>query len=692
MSSLLATSLLAVLSATPAPSVPEDPFLWLEEVQGQRALEWVRGQNARTLAVLEKDPRFESFHAQALELLTATDRIPKPHFRAGGVDNFWQDRTHPRGLWRHTSLDSYLSPSPEWRTVLDVDALARAESANWIFKGEYCLPPEDRLCLVALSNGGKDAIEVREFDTTSNAFVQVGFRLPEGKQTAAWMDEDTLLLGRDWGADTLTDSGYPYVLKRWKRGEPLEQATEVFRGQRSDVNASSFALRDADGQLRAMLIKRAVTFFESEFHLLTDGKPVLLPLPRKASFQTFVAGQLVFTLEEDWGRFKQGALISLQLTELQSAPEKAQPALVLQPGPRQAIEDVAATRGKLVVNVYEDVKGAVDVYSWAKGRWSRKRLPLPKNASVGIVAASVAHERVFVESQGFLEPTRLWLADAAATTVKEGKALPARFKASTHQVEQFWAKSKDGTAIPYFVVRPKALKPTGQAPTIVYGYGGFQVAKPPAYLPEVGKLWLERGGVYVIANIRGGGEFGPRWHQTVLRENRQKAFDDFAAVLEDLVRRKISSPRRLGIYGRSNGGVLTSVAMTQRPELFNAAVIESPLIDMLRYHKLPAGASWVGEYGNPEVPEDAAFIAKYSAYQNLKPGVRYPKPYITTNTKDDRVHPGHARKFAARLEAMGLPYLYYENTDGGHSNDADPMLNARRWALHYVYLSQQLMD
>ncbi|WP_224370450.1 prolyl oligopeptidase family serine peptidase [Hyalangium versicolor] len=692
MSPLLTTSLLALLSAAPVPPAAEDPFLWLEEVQGQRALEWVQRQNARTLAVLEKDPRFESFHAQALELLTATDRIPEPHFRAGGVDNFWQDRANPRGLWRHTSLESYLSPSPEWQTVLDVDALAKVENSHWIFKGELCLPPEDRLCLVSLSNGGKDATEVREFDAASKSFVQGGFRLPEGKQSAVWIDSDTLLVGQDWGGGTLTASGYPYVLKRWKRGQPLEQATEVFRGQETDVRASPIELRDSEGQLRAMLINRVVTFFESEFYLLTDAKPLLLPLPKKASFQAFVSGQLLFTLQEDWGRFKQGALLSFQLTELQADPTKAQPALVLQPGPRQAIEDVAATRGKLIVNMYEDVKGALDVYTWAAGSWNRKRLALPKNASIGIVATSPAHEQVFVESQGFLDPTRLWLADVATATVKGAKALPARFKASTHKVEQFWAKSKDGTQIPYFVVQPKALKLTGEAPTIVYGYGGFQVAKPPAYLPEVGKLWLERGGVYVIANIRGGGEFGPRWHQAVLRENRQKAFDDFTSVLQDLIRRKISSPRHMGIYGRSNGGVLTSVEMTQHPDLFNAVVIESPLIDMLRYHKLPAGASWIGEYGDPEVPEDAAFIAKYSAYQNLQPGVRYPKPYITTNTMDDRVHPGHARKFAARLEAMGLPFLYYENTDGGHSNDADPTMNARRWALHYVYLTQQLMD
>ncbi|MFP2905303.1 prolyl oligopeptidase family serine peptidase [Pyxidicoccus sp. 3LFB2] len=685
-------SMLTGLLTSSVAGAEEDPFLWLEEVQGTRALEWVRTQNEKTLATLEKDPRFETFHTEALAFLTATDRIPTPDFRAGGVDNFWQDKANPHGVWRHTSLDSYASPAPQWKTVLDLDALSKTEGTNWIWKGSDCLPPADQRCLVRLSDGGKDAVTVREFDAAAGTFVEGGFRLPEGKQSSEWLDADTLLVGRDWGGDTLTESGYAFVLKRWKRGTPLAEAQELFRGQRTDVHVSPSLLRDSEGKLQAVLANRAVTFFESEFWLLGDAAPTRVPLPRKASFQAFVEGQVVFTIEEDWGRFKQGALLAYSLAELKADAAAARPTLVLQPGPRQAIDSVSATRGRLLVNVYEDVKGALDVYTPAKGRWTRKRLALPKNASVGITATSSAHERLFVKSQGFLEPTALWLGDAATGAVKQVKALPARFNASSHRVDQYWTASKDGTKVPYFVVRSKTRKLDGAAPTLVHAYGGFQVSKTPVYLPEVGKLWLERGGAFVVANIRGGGEFGPRWHQSALREHRQRAFDDFAAVLEDLVRRKVSAPRRMGIYGRSNGGVLTSVAMTQNPELFNAAVIESPLIDMLRYHKLPAGASWVGEYGNPEVPGDAAFIAKYSAYQNLKTGVRYPRPYITTNTKDDRVHPGHARKFAARLEAMGLPYLYYENTDGGHSNDADPLLNARRWALHHVYLAQQLMD
>ncbi|MCK8500740.1 prolyl oligopeptidase family serine peptidase [Myxococcus fulvus] len=692
MGRLFVAPLLTGLLTASAAMAEEDPFLWLEEVQGQRALEWVRAQNAKTEAVLEKDPRFEPFQAEALRIFTATDRIPAPSFRAGGVDTFWQDAANPRGQWRHTTTEGYASPTIPWQTVLDVDALSKTEGANWIWKGKECLPPADQRCIVRLSNGGKDAVEAREFDAGTKQFVENGFKLTEGKQSVDWLDTDTLLVGRDWGGDTLTESGYPFVLKRWKRGTPVEQATEVFRGERTDVSASPIILRDEEGALQAVLVNRGVTFYESELYLLGDAAPVRLPFPRKVSFQAFLQGQVVFTIEEDWGGFKQGALLAYPLAALKADPAKAKPTLILQPGPRQGIERVAATRNLLLVNVYEDVKGALDVYTPGKKRWTRKRLAMPKNASVEIVDTSSSHDQVFAGAEGFLEPGSLWFGDAAAGKVKRIKSLPARFDASKHRVEQFWVKSKDGTRVPYFLVRPVKPKTPGVTPTVVYGYGGFQVSKPPVYLPEMGKLWLERGGAYVVANIRGGGEFGPSWHQAALREKRQRAFDDFAAVLEDLVRRKVTSPKHIGIYGRSNGGVLTSVVMTQRPELLNAAVIESPLIDMMRYPKLPAGASWVGEYGDPAVPEDAAFISKYSAYQNLKPGVRYPKPYITTNTKDDRVHPGHARKFAAKLESMGLPYLYYENTDGGHSNDSDPMLNARRWALHHVYLSQQLMD
>lgn len=666
---------------------PADPFIWLEDVDAPRSMDWVAGQNARSAKRLETDPRYATYLAEARAIFTAKDRIPWPTFRAGGVDNLWQDDAQVHGVWRHATLASYRGASPAWETLLDLDALSKAEGKNWIWKGATCLKPTETLCLVKISDGGGDAVEVREFDTERKAFVAGGFRFSQSKQNLAWIDPDTLIVSRIWTPGDETPSGYAYVMRTVTRDGV---AREIYRGQKSDVGVTPIVLRGVGGKTDGLLARRGLTFFENEFVLLDGGKTIPVPLPRKAEYQAYVDGQAIFQLKEAWGGYGAGALVAYDLNALKAGTAK--PVLVFQPGPRQAITAVDETQERLVVNLLDEVKGAVDAYDLKDGRWTATRLALPKDATFTLRAASGDDDQVFVAAEGFLDPTSLWLADAGSGKAARVKDLPARFNAATHEVKQYWATSSDGAKIPYFVVSPKGAKRDGSLPTILYGYGGFEVAKPPIYLPEMGKIWLERGGAYVIANIRGGGEFGPAWHDSVLRERRQLSFDDFAAVARDLAERKLTSARRLGIYGRSNGGVLTTVSMTQHPELWNAIVVESPLIDMLRYHRLSAGASWIGEYGDPDVPADRAFIAKYSAYQNLKAGVKYPEPYITTNTRDDRVHPGHARKFAARLQAMGLPYLYYEQTFGGHANDADPELNARRWARHYVYLTQKLMD
>jgi prolyl oligopeptidase len=690
----LAVAALGLAGVALAQTPGDDPFRWLEDIHGARALAWVAQQNARTASVLEADPRYELFRREALNIFTAKDRIPYPNFLADGVDNLWQDGAHPHGLWRRASLASYATTSPQWDVMLDLDQLSKSEGKSWFWKGATCFRPDERYCLVRLSNGGGDAVRVREFDTLTKSFVEGGFDFPIGKQYVEWLDHDTLIVGRDWsGAGTdLTASGYPYVLKMVKRGQPVDQAKTVFRGTPTDVWAEPRVLRAPDGAVRAILIQKGLSFFEQEFYLLTDEAPIRLPLPPKTTIQAFVRDRLVFTIQQDWAGFRAGALLDYDLAALKAAPQTARPGLILQPSPSQAVDAVAATRNRLVVQMLENVKGAIDVYKPQTGGWTHSRLALPQDSSLAVRAASDVTDRLFITSEGFLDPTALWAADAATGSLAQIKALPARFDGSYDRVEQRFATSADGTPIPYFLVAPKTMKPDGTTPVQMFGYGGFQLSETPAYKPEMGKLWLERGGAYVVANIRGGGEFGPAWHEAALREHRQRAFDDFAAVAKDLIATGVTSPKHLGIYGRSNGGVLMSVSMTQHPELFGAVVIESPLIDMLRYNHLSAGASWVAEYGDPDIAADRAFIAKYSAYQLLKAGVKYPEPYITTNTEDDRVHPSHARKFAAKLESLGDPYLYYENTFGGHANDADPELNARRWARHYVYLSRKLMN
>ena len=669
-----------------------DPFLWLEDIEGARALAWVREQNARTLALLEKDPRYPAFSAEARAAITASDRIPYPSFLGKRLVNFWQDDAHVRGLWRRTTLASFKTPGPRWETLLDIDALAAAEGRNWVFHGAVSLPPDYRRSLVSLSDGGKDASELREFDLEAPRFANSGFHLPESKQSAVWLDDDTLLVARDWGPGTLTTSGYPFIVKRLSRGMPLAEAEQIFAGISSDVSVAASVLRDPDGTVRSIGINRQINFFDSERYLLTDRGPVRVPVPPRSSFRAFVSGQLVFSLEEAWRDFPSGALISLDLDACLHDPQSATPVLIVAPEPRESIEDAAATRDRLLVTIYRNVQGSASSYRFDNGAWHASGINLPKNASVHIAASSNQHDRAFIDVAGFLDPNALWLFEPAAGRAEPVKSTPPRFDASAHAVEQFEAPSSDGTPIPYFVVRSKSLAANASVPTLLYGYGGFQVSLTPSYLGAVGKLWLEKGGVYVVANIRGGGEFGPAWHQAALKHHRQRAFDDFVAVAEDLIRRQITSPRRLGIMGGSNGGLLMGAMLTQRPDLFRAIVIQVPLLDMLRYHKLLAGASWIAEYGDPDIPDEAAFLRTISPYHNLRPGTSYPEPFFVTSTKDDRVHPGHARKTAARLQSMGVPFLYYENVDGGHSAAANLEERARRTALEFTYLARKLMD
>jgi prolyl oligopeptidase len=554
------------------------------------------------------------------------------------------------------------------------------------------LRPEYRRCLVSLSDGGKDAAELREFDIETGRFIESGFFLPEGKQSAMWLDQDTVIVGRDWGPGTMTASGYPFVLKRLRRGAPLGAAEEMFRGTPDDVSVGASVLRDPDGGVRGILVSRQINFFESERFLMAPRGPIRVPVPARSSFRGFVAGQLVFSLEEAWSEHPAGALVSLDLAACLSDVAAVAAVPILAPGPRESIEDVATTRTRLLVSIYRNVQGSAAACRFDDGRWMARELSLPAHASVHLIDTNDRDDRGFVDVAGFLTPNTLFLADAASGIVSAVKSLPPRFDSAALTVEQFEAASPDGTAVPYFLVRQKALAFDGSAPTLLYGYGGFQVSLNPNYAGALGKLWLEKGGVYAVANIRGGGEFGPDWHRAALKRDRQRAFDDFIAIAEDLIRRGVTSPRRLGIMGGSNGGLLMGAMLTQRPELFRAVVIQVPLLDMLRYHKLLAGASWMAEYGDPDNAAEAAFLRHISPYHNLRPGVAYPEPFFATSTKDDRVHPGHARKMAAKMAAMGLPFLYYENTEGGHSAAATLQERAKRQALEFTYLAQKLMD
>ena len=673
----------------------EDSFLWLEDLSGPRALAWVKAENARTLAVLQGDPRFAGFLASAIKINESHDRIPSPQIVGGRVYNFWQDEGHVRGVWRTTTIADYANPQPAWKTVLDLDALAKTDGKKWVWKGADCDSPDAKRCLISLSEGGEDAVAIREFDLESGQFVADGFSLPRGKQSAAWAGEDTLLVSREWAPGELTTSGYPYVVKELKRGQPLASATEIFRGTKADVSVEPGTLSDGH-ENRAQYIVRETTTFESKKYLVTQAGLQELNLPSKSNLLELIAGRLLVRLAEPWNAngstFPAGALVSLELQSAAAQPQSLKPVLLFAPSPRESIGEAGATRDHLVLTTYENVRGRAFVYTpLTGGTWSKRRLGLPDNSTIELVTADKHGVDAFLGITGFLQPTILRQLNTATGASSVAKALTPQFDASGITVEQFEATSKDGTRIPYFIVRLKNMAFDGSNPTILYAYGGFEISLTPYYRGTLGKLWLERGGVFVVANIRGGGEFGPAWHEAGLKTQRQRIFDDFAAVGQDLIAKKITSPRHLGIQGGSNGGLLMGVEFNQHPELWNAVDIQVPLLDMLRYEQIQAGASWVGEYGSVSNPDERAFLASISPYNNVKPGVTYPEPFIWTTTKDDRVGPQHARKFAAKLKAMGIPYLFYEVTEGGHGAGADIKERSFTTALEMTYFARKLM-
>jgi len=691
----------SVRTGAQALSDPADKYLWLEDVHGERAMAWVKAENERSASVLETDQHYAGLEAAALKVLESPDRLPVPELNGKDVYNTWQDAQHVRGILRRTSLADYLTAKPQWQTVLDYDALAKKDNQSWVQRGRICLYPGNEMCLIDLSAGGEDATTLREFNLKKGAFVDGGFVLPTSKQFVAWVDKDSLLVSRDWGPGTVTKSGYPFVLKLWKRGQPLDQAKEVYRGAETDeLMTLAATLNDGSGN-QVTVILRGATFFERQWSLLTPDGAKRIALPAKSDVDVLVDGQVVVSLNEDWKpegqktKLAQGSVISLDLEAVKKDPLHLKPAAVFTPTAVEFAQEgsVDTTKNHLLLTTLENVQGRAYVYTrGAKGVWTRKKLDVPNNQTVTIVSTNWADDQFVLSLEGFLTPSSFWLGDAGAGALKQAKTLPAQFDASGLVVEQLEAASKDGTKVPYFVVCRKDIKYDGTNPTLLTAYGGFQVSETPVYSPLVGKLWLERGGVYVLANIRGGGEFGPAWHEAGLKTRRQGIYDDFAAVGQDLVTRKITSPRRLGIEGTSNGGLLMGVEMTQHPEMWNAVVIRVPLLDMLRFEQIAAGASWVGEYGSVRNPEERAFLASISPYNQLKRDVQYPEPLIFTTTKDDRVGPVHARKLAAKMEEFKKPFFYQEIVEGGHGSGADLKEAAKTRAVEYTYLTRKLMD
>ncbi len=693
----LALSAAALRAQSPS-SDPADKYIWLEDANGPRAMEWVKAENARSAKILEADPRFATWQEEALKVSEDPNRLPMPDLRGNDVYNFWNDEKNVRGLLRKTTIADYANPNPHWQTVLDIDALGKAENQSWVYHGASCLYPDDEYCVFDLSVGGEDAATSREFDLKSGKFVDGGFVSPHSKQGISWVDKDTLLIERDWGAGTMTKSGYPFVVKEWKRGTPLDSAKEVFRGEPDDIHVFAGVDHDAQGD-QATFFVRGVTFFENRWWIKTPSGLKELAIPLKANPAGLLDGRMLIDIRQDWTpmpggpTFTQGSLLAVRLADVMRDPAHLNPTVVFAPTADEFLDGYATTRSRLVIVTLKHVLGQAYVYTpVGKTGWTRKALDLPENSAIEIVTASDTSEAFFLRSESFLTPPSLLSGDAATGQLTLARSQPPLFDGSRDTVEQFYATSKDGTKVPYFVVHRKDMQFNGQNPTLLNAYGGFEISSTPNYQAVRGKLWIEKGGVFVLANIRGGGEFGPAWHEAGLKTHRQRIYDDFAAVAEDLIARKITSPRHLGIVGGSNGGLLMGVEMTQHPDLWNAIVIQVPLLDMLRFEQIAAGASWVGEYGSVSVPEERAFLASISPYNQLKPDVKYPEPLIFTTTRDDRVGPQHARKFAAKMEEYHEPFLYDEITEGGHGAGADLKQQARTQSEMYVYLAEKLMD
>ncbi|MFW5660538.1 MAG: prolyl oligopeptidase family serine peptidase [Oceanicaulis sp.] len=675
----------------------EEPLIWLEEVEGERALEFARSMNENSLQRLQSDPRYQPLYERALEVLQSADRIAYVTVRGGELWNFWRDAQNTHGLWRKTTPDSYATDAPDWDVVLDLDALADEEGKNWVWRGADCLAPDYMRCMITLSDGGSDAAETREWDMESRSFVEDGFRIPETKGSSAWIDADTLLIATALDPEEATTSGYPFVVKRWRRGTPIEDAETVLTGARDNVGVWPARFETEDGTAY-MAAVQAESFFESIYWHLPDGasaEPVRMPLPRKVTPRGLFRGQLVFTIEEDWtpqdggATYSAGSVLSFDMAEFAETGERPAIEVVFSPTERQSIGSVAGTADHLLMVVNDNVVGHLFALEYGADGWTRTEIETPDNAAITITTADDQGDLAYVNVEGFLTPETLQRV-TPDLTLETAKSAPAWFDTEGLVVEQRQAESTDGTMIPYFIVRAEDAAEAG--PTLLYAYGGFQVSLTPTYSGTLGRSWLENGGTYVLANIRGGGEFGPAWHQAGLRSNRQRIYDDLIAVAERLIADGVTTADQLGVQGGSNGGLLTGVMYTQRPDLWGAVISQVPLLDMLRFHQLLAGASWQDEYGFPdETAEERAFLRQISPYHNIEPGTDYPPLFLLTSTKDDRVHPGHARKMAYFLDALGEDVLYYENMEGGHSAAANLEETAKRLALEFTFLMQELM-
>lgn len=693
-------SMLIVLTFnSTAKDANNDPYIWLEDVDVEQAMDWVHKQNKATADQYKSLPLYQQLYDQALATLNNKSRIPSVSQRGEWVYNYWKDEKNPRGIYRRAKLKDFnQKENPKWQTILDMDQYNADHDGNWVFKGMNCLAPEYRRCLVSISPGGGDAVMMKEFNMKEKKFIKDGFSLPKSKMRVTWRDKDHLFVATDFGAGSMTESGYPRIMKLWQRGTALSSAKTVLEADTQSV--SVFAFRTGQKDEAKDFVIDSTTFWTNQYYQLVEGEALALDLPPSAVVSGVFQGNMVISLKEDWqyqGQFiAQGSVLIINpdvLTGQKTLVEESDWSVFLSPKANENIESISTTDETIIVTLLSDVVSQVNVYRPDDGSWDVETVSFPDNGAIGVTAVDDESGAFFAEYESFITPPTLYHVNGKSLEPRAVKSQSQSFDPTPYQVEQFFARSADGTFVPYFVVMNKETQFDGTNPTHIFSYGGFRNSLTPSYSGSYealegayGKMWLDRGGVFVSANIRGGGAYGPKWHKAALLENKTKSYEDFEAVAEDLIKRKITSPQHLGIEGRSNGGLLVGATMTRRPDLYGAVICGVPLLDMKRYNKLLAGASWMGEFGNPDVPEQWDYIKTYSPYQNMQPNTDYPATFFYTSTRDDRVHPGHARKMAAKMMSYGYPIWYYENTEGGHGGSSTNEQLAERLALAYTHL------
>ncbi len=676
----------------------KDNYLWLENIDSKESMQWVKETNKTTQGKLANTALYKELYQQALTALNGKSRLPIVSQNGKWLYNFWQDAEHPRGIYRKTTLKQFKKDKPKWQTVLDMDAYSKKQGRNYDYHGMTCLPPKGNDCLVFLSPGGSDAIEVREFNLKKRKFKKNGFQVPLAKTRISWIDKNTVYIGTDFGKDSMTNSGYPRLIKKWKRGTPLTEAQMVYQGKKKSMSATAFKVKTENQELE--IISETTSFWESKKYQINNGKITPLHIPDSANFSGSYKDKMLISLKQDWDinnqHFIQGEILLADLDFLSTGKGKIQS--IIKPTQKSIVENINVSKQGLLVTILEDVKAKLHLYKQRKDEsWDIQEIPFADNGALSVSSIDEKTGDFFVQYESFITPPSLYHVDAKTLTPVLMKQQSPSFDGSLFKVAQYFASSDDGTRIPYFVVMNKNTQFDGQNPTHIFSYGGFRNSLTPSYSGSYealsgayGKLWLERGGVFVLANIRGGGEYGPAWHAAALLKNRHKSYEDFEAVAHDLIDKKITSPKHIGIEGRSNGGLLVTAALTRQPNLYGAVVCGAPLIDMKRYNKLLAGASWMGEYGNPDEPNMWNYIKTYSPYQRVQDKVKYPPIFFYTSTRDDRVHPGHARKMAAKMLDFGNEVDYYENIEGGHHGFSTNEQLAHRLALSYTHLWNHL--